>query len=71
MKLKMIYINKFKSVFKDLNYYIYQFIDANSLTLLTYSTTKNIDDKLIEGKSYEVCLEIKGNRLRIKDINLD
>lgn len=69
MKIKLVYVNGFDSVFKDITYYIYQFIDPQTLTIINYSTQVQLD-KLVTGTAYDCILTIKKNKLSIQSINL-
>lgn len=69
MKIKLVYVNSFDTVFKDITYYIYQFIDPQTLTIVNYSTQVQLD-KLVIGNAYDCILTIKKNKLSIQSINL-
>lgn len=69
MKIKLVYVDGFDTIFKDNTYYIYQFVDPQTLTIINYSTMVKLD-KLVVGNLYDCILTIKKNKLSIQSINL-
>lgn len=77
MKLKLVYVNTFDSEFKDNTYYIYQFVDPQTLSILNYSVSAsessallNKLDTLVIGNAYQCTITIKKNKLSICSIDL-
>lgn len=77
MKIKLVYVKSFDTEFKETAYYIYQFVDPQTLTILNYSVSEKesqvlLDklDKLIIGNAYQCTLTIKKNKLSIENIEL-
>lgn len=68
MKLDLYLINEFTSTFKDVEYHIYQFVDANSLVLLSHSSTEDLHLEL--NKKYTCVLGIKKAKLCVKEVKL-
>lgn len=66
MELKLCLVNWFESDFKDRHYYIYQFVDPQTLTILNYSTDKTLPYDI---GSYLLCeVLIKKNRLYVANL---
>lgn len=67
MRIKLTLLDSFETSFNDKEYVIYQFVDNQSLTILTYSTT----DKSLAfevGKSYECQIGIKKSKLYVVEV---
>lgn len=65
----LVYMGCFESDFKGNKYTIYQFIDVNSMTLLTGSNLNdNIDLSAYVGKEITCYLAIKGNKIKVDSI---
>lgn len=66
MELKLCLVNWFESDFQDRHYYIYQFVDPQTLTILNYSSDKALPYDI---GSYLPCeVLIKKNRLYVASL---
>lgn len=66
MHIKLVLCNSFESDFQDKHYYIYQFVDPQTLTILQYSTTEDLS--LSTDKEYDCVLSVKRSKLVVSDV---
>lgn len=67
MRIKLFLLDTFDTSFNDKEYHIYQFVDQQSLTILTYSTTET--GPLYEvGKTYDCVVGIKKSKLYVVEV---
>lgn len=66
MHIKLVLCNSFESDFQDKHYFIYQFVDPQTLTVLQYSTTEDL--KLTNDREYDCVLSVKRSKLVVSDV---
>lgn len=66
MRIKLVLCNMFESDFQDKHYYIYQFVDPQTLTILQYSSTE--DMKLSTEKEYNCVISVKKSKLVVSNV---
>lgn len=60
MRISLVLTGSFESTYNGKHYYIYQFVDPQTLTILSYSTEKELS--LSEGQAYECKIAPKGTK---------
>lgn len=65
MKLKLVYLDCFESEFKGKKYFIYRFLDPNSLNIIT-GTDLNLTFEPYN--TYNCVIEFKSNKLKVTSI---
>ena len=68
MKIKLVLTQSFENTFNDVKYYIYQFVDPQTLTILSYSSREPVDTLQI-GQTYTCTLGIKKTKLYVSSLN--
>lgn len=66
MRIQLVLCNAFESDFQGKHYFIYQFVDPNTLTLLSLSSEENLNLK--EGKDYMCTLSVKRSKLVVSNV---
>lgn len=67
MRIELVLTQIFETDFQNNHYFVYQFVDPQTLTILSYSSTN--DEHLIIGKSYECLLTIKRSKLAVSSVS--
>lgn len=67
MRIKLFLLDTFDTSFNEKDYHIYQFVDQQSLTILTYSTTDN-NLGLEKSKTYDCVVGIKKSKLYVLEV---
>lgn len=66
MRIKLVLTQTFESDFNDKHYFIYQFVDPQTLTILSLSS---VDDLALNtGQEYECLLGIKRSKLVVSQV---
>ena len=68
MKINLIFLDSFKSSFKDKEYTIYQFLDSKSLTIISGTDLDLKGKKLEVFESYDCKIGLKSGKLKVFDI---
>lgn len=66
MRINLFLLDMFETSFNDKVYYIYQFVDKESLTILSYSSTEHKDFEI--GKSFDCVIGIKKSKLYVTEV---
>lgn len=70
MERSLVFIDTFSSVFNDTTYYISQFVDDLTLSIIRFSTTDEIlSSRFVTGEKYNCILGIKKNKLFIEEVS--
>ena len=64
MKIKLLFLDEFKSNFKDKDYVISSFIDPNSLVVISGSNLSH-EKPFVKGELYECEITLKANKLKV------
>ena len=67
MRIELVLTQSFESDWQGSHYYVYQFVDPQTLTILSYSSTN--DEHLIIGKTYNCLLTIKKSKLSVSGVS--
>lgn len=67
MRIELVLTQTFESDFQNNHYYVYQFVDPQTLTILSYSSTN--DEHLIVGRKYDCVLTIKKSKLAVSGVS--
>lgn len=67
MKIKLVLTQSFENTFNDIKYYIYQFVDPQTLTILSYSSREPVNIEI--GQTYTCTLGIKKTKLYVSSLN--
>lgn len=67
MRIKLFLLDTFDTSFNEKDYHIFQFVDQQSLSILTYSST-NLDQHLEVGKTYDCVVGIKKSKLYVVEV---
>lgn len=67
MKIKLCFLDEFKSNFKEKEYTISSFIDPKSLVVISGSNLKH-EKPFIKGELYECEISLKANKLKVVKI---
>lgn len=65
MKINLVFLEEFKSSFKDKDYRIFQFLDPKSLTIISGTDLDLKGKKLEVFESYDVEIGIKSGKLKV------
>lgn len=66
MHLKLVLCCSFESDFKNTHYYIYQFVEPRTLTIINYSSTK--EEKIEIGTEYDCEIGISRGKYVIQKV---
>lgn len=67
MRIELVLTQVFESDFQNAHYFVYQFVDPQTLTILSYSSTN--DERLVIGKTYDCLLTIKRSKLAVSGVS--
>lgn len=67
MRINLCLTSYFETDFQERHYYVYQFVDPQTLTILSYSSTN--DEHLVVGKTYDCVLTIKKSKLAVSNVS--
>lgn len=67
MRIELVLTQSFESDWNGAHYYVYQFVDPQTLTILSFSSVN--DEKLIIGNTYNCLLTIKRSKLAVSGVD--